>query len=221
MSFHIHDIFNLVCKELTIPKMVHLELISKFHTNIIKNTEWYHSQLLVNDVTMVYFKTQYKFRNFKIENSVEFNHLDELEKCHTLNLECTKLSNKDIRRLHKCYRLNLSCSLLRLHRTTLAKLKYCHTLILDECSFWNRHTAILGKCNSLCLAYAGMEPRNIKYFKKCHTLYLVGNSVSNKSVKYLKNAHTLYFGRHSEIDQEHMEILKKRCFKVEICKNFI
>jgi len=214
MSLHIHDIFNLICKEFPIPVMVNLELISKCHETIIKNTEWYHSQLTIkNDDTMLYFIKQYNFRNFEIRNHIEKNHIDYLQNCHTLNLQFTKLSNKYIKKFHGCHTLNLGNSYTRLKRTTLMKLRHCHTLILFDVNFNNRDLEVLSKCNTICLTFSQVKNHHVKHLKKCHTLGLEGSFVTNKCVKHLKNCHTIYFGINSKIDRLHRDILRKCCFK--------
>ncbi len=56
-SLQITDIFVLICKELPINKMVNLKLLSQYHKNIIKNTEFIHSQLdVTNEQKIIHYR---------------------------------------------------------------------------------------------------------------------------------------------------------------------
>jgi hypothetical protein len=215
MALFIQDIFQLVCKEIPIHRIVKFELISKFHDNIIKTNEWYHSEIIIKKADLMeHIINKYKFYNLNMKISEQDKYLTYLEKCHTLNLELSILSDKNIRKLHGCHTLNLANIWNHLKHKTLKKLKYCHTLILFDTWFDTNGLKFLGGCHILCLTFSYICDVSIKYLQGCHTLGLEGTYVTNNCIKYLTKCHTLYFSANIKIDGKHRNILRENCCSV-------
>ena len=90
------DIFISICDFLsTIKEIIRLELLSKYHQYIIRNSNWIKE--VKNDNILEYVLKNYKFKWLNISANCDVNRfIKELKNCHTLNLYGTKISDECI-----------------------------------------------------------------------------------------------------------------------------
>lgn len=138
--FYNHDIFPEICKHLKIKHLIKLERLSKYHKNIIREHPW--NQFIITIVNRnVYVLNMYNFMQINIWMDVNMT-VDVtkiLNRCHTLNLSFTNVTDECLKNLKNCRELNLvGCDYVT--DIGVKELKHCHILhisnyihITDEC----------------------------------------------------------------------------------------
>ncbi len=209
MSLQIKDIFLLICNE-TNKNLVKLNLISKFHTDIIKTNHFNNTIINIKNVGMLeYVLTNYKFGNLNFESSkIDINpYIDRIKYCHTLNLSKTNVSNNSVIKLRGLHTLLLSKTSVT--DSIVSKLKWCHTLDVSKtnitdsvlpklkncynlnlCKTQVCEVYPLHKCHTLDLSYTDIIYSDVHHLK-CHTLNISNTDITDLSIKYVKNCHTL------------------------------
>ena len=128
------DLFISICQFLSINNIIGYELISTFHTKLIRNTPWYQEVKLKN------IMINYQFKNINLSNTYIID-VSQLGNCHTLNLSNTKVS--DVSQLGNCHTLNLSYTKV----IDVSQLGNCHTLNLSSTKVID--VSQLGNCHTL------------------------------------------------------------------------
>lgn len=210
-SFQITDIFILICKELPINKMVNLKLLSEYHKNIIKNTEFIHTQLdIFSEDDMIYYIKEHKFYNLsicKLHTHIIIKYINDLSKCHTVRLCNNSISNKYMQKLGACHTIQISNN-YNLKKETFKKLKYCHTLILFDSSFNMNNLKYLQNIHTLAIIWGTLKSKHVKCLQNIHTLDLSGVRMPNKCIPLLKNIKHLTIHKNTRLDKE---LLSKTC----------
>lgn len=197
-SLQITDIFVLICKELPINKMVNLKLLSQYHKNIIKNTEFIHSQLDVNhEQKIICYIKEHKFYNLlisRLDTKIIIKYITELSKCHTVGLCNDSIPNKYMQQLSKCHTIQISNN-FNLKKETFKKLKHCHTLIIFDSSFHNKYLKYIQNIHRLAIIFITLKSKHAKYLQNIHTLELHSAYVSFESMQLLKNVKNLIISK--------------------------
>ena len=121
------DIFVLICNFLpTIKEIIQLELLSKYHQNIIRTIDWFKEVKVKNDSVLEHVLKYYKFRWLNISSICDVNgFIKELKNCHTLNLAGTKITDASVKELKNCHTLYLYGT--NITDANVKELKNCHT----------------------------------------------------------------------------------------------
>jgi len=129
------DLFIMISNLLPeMKEVIKLELLSKYHTNLIRNTNWDKLIKIKSNKHFEHIVKHYKFRNLKVTNNVDVNkYVDYLSNCQTLDFsENHTITNKTVKYLKNCVTLDLSLC----HKITDKSIKYlenCINLYLKYC----------------------------------------------------------------------------------------
>src|SRR5438552_9853584 len=106
---YIADIFILVCCELgPMKKILQLELLSSFHSKLIRNHGWTKYVYVPNDILMNHIINNYRFKNLASNSNIDVNkYIMGLKNCHILDLSYTNITDASVRELKNCHTLDL------------------------------------------------------------------------------------------------------------------
>ena len=163
------DLFVTICHYLDIKNVIHLELVSKEHSLLIRKTPWYQKITIINDNILKHIVTYYKFKHLRVDFYNVNSYIDYLKDCHTLDLShCKNITDEGFKAL-----------------------KHCHTLYLRFTNITDEGVKALKDCHTLHLCGTNITDEGFKALKNCHKLHLNYTNITDEGVKALKDCHTL------------------------------